>query len=153
MICSFKMISNLDGIHALFLGSDGIIVIGEVTKTPDPERRFWGGGTYIMPQKVPTNGTAVRIDYTALLNTQGNSDIIHFKFIVGLMRELPDQYQLIHSTEVENFSGVPTHLSGYNGTIHLFSFSVRMSTGRFRRETSSLCLCTIDVQVTFVQQM
>ena len=71
-----------------------------------------------MPQKVPTNGTAVRIDYTALLNTQGNSDIIHFKFIVGLMRELPDQYQLIHSTEVEIFSGVPTHLSGYNGTIH-----------------------------------
>ena len=71
-----------------------------------------------MPQKVPTNGIAVRIDYTALLNTQGKSDIIHFKFIIGLMRELPDQYQLIHSTEVEIISGVPTHMSGYNGTIH-----------------------------------
>ena len=94
------------------------IVIGDMDLTPDPMRRFWGGGTYIMPQKVPTNGTAVRIDYTALLNTQGRRDIINFKFIVGLMRELPDQYQLIHSTEVEIISGVPTHMSGYNGTIH-----------------------------------
>ena len=71
-----------------------------------------------MPQKVPTNGTAVRIDYTALLNTQGRRDIITFKFIVGLMRELLDQYQLIHSTEVEIINGVPIHMSGYNGTIH-----------------------------------
>ena len=72
-----------------------------------------------MPQKVPTNGTAVRINYTALLNTQGRRDIITFKFIVGLMRELPDQYQLINSTEVKIISGIPTHISGYNGTIHL----------------------------------
>ena len=94
------------------------IVIGDVDSTPDHTRRFWGGGTYIMPQKFPTNGTAVRINYTALLNTQGKSDIIVFKFIVGLMRELPDQYQLINSTEVKIISGMPTHISGYNGTIH-----------------------------------
>ena len=77
-----------------------------------------------MPQKVPTNGTAVRIDYTALLNTQGRRDIIYFKFIVGSMRELPDQYQLIHSTEVEIISGVPTHMSGFNSTIHPDSASI-----------------------------
>ena len=93
------------------------IVIGDMDLTPDPKRRFWGGGTYIMG-KLPINGTAVRIDYTALLNTQGRRDIITFKFIAGLMRELPDQYQLINATEVEIISGVPTHISGYNGTIH-----------------------------------
>ena len=71
-----------------------------------------------MPQKVPTNGTAVMISYTALLNTQGRMDAISFKFIVGLMRELSDQYQLIESTEIEINSGIPLIVGGYNSTIH-----------------------------------
>ena len=90
--------------------------------TPDPERRFWGGGTYIMG-KIPTHGTAVMIRYTALLNTQG-TDIFTFRFLVGLMRELPDQYQLLNSMVVEINSGILATVGGYNSTIHPDSITI-----------------------------
>ena len=70
-----------------------------------------------MPQKVPTNGKAVTISYTALLNTQG-TNIFTFRFLVRLMRELPDQYQLLNSMDVEINSGRPAAVGGYNSTIH-----------------------------------
>ena len=94
-----------------------------------------------MPQKVPTNGTAVMIDYTALLNTQGRRDIIEFKFILGLMRELPDQYQLIHSTPVESISGVPIHLSGYNSTIHPGSVTIPNNGWQVQEGDQFCCVC------------
>ena len=67
--------------------------------------------------KIPTNGTAVMISYTALLNTQGN-EIFTFRFVVGLMREYPDQYQLLNSMEVEINSAIPSEENMFNSTIH-----------------------------------
>ena len=67
--------------------------------------------------RIPTNGTAVMISYTALLNTQGN-EIFTFRFVVGLMRELPDEYQLLNSMEVEINSAIPSEENTFSSTIH-----------------------------------
>ena len=92
------------------------ILIGDVDFNPDPKRRFWGGGAYIMPQKVPTNGTVDRIGYTALLNIQGTQKI-NFRFTVARMRELVDRYELIDFKNIEIVSGTPSK-DGFNNTIH-----------------------------------
>ena len=56
---------------------------------PGLERRFWGGGTFILPQKVQHNGTAVSIDFCGFLNTEGTEHYV-FRFLLEQLRERND---------------------------------------------------------------
>ena len=56
---------------------------------PGLERRFWGGGTFILPQKVKRNGTAVSIDFCGFLNTEGTKHYV-FRFLLAQLRERND---------------------------------------------------------------
>ena len=71
---------------------------------PGLERRFWGGGTFILPQKVQRNGTAVSIDFCGFLNTEGTKHYV-FRFLLAQLRERNDgrlSRELSVVIEVEN---------------------------------------------------
>ena len=70
-----------------------------------------------MPYRVPTNGRAVSVTYTALLNSQGSNNVRQFEFYLALMRETNTQYELIQSTSITTPNNIET-TSDFASTIY-----------------------------------
>jgi len=99
------------------LSIDVDIILGQLDNSPAPDRRFWGGGIFISTQRVPTDGTAMSVTYTALLNTQGTNNV-NFTFQFLLFRlDIQGNLVLVFWYVEPIFIGDPIVLNDFEATI------------------------------------